>query len=223
MTIPLCDIQGQHSSGHAPTPALGRALAVHIVGVHGVERLAVLEFGSVVSAMEAVTLILTREPSAVELAEAGLGPATGVVRNLSLSPGPFCRIDSHLYEGFEVTSHYDSLLAKVISWGADRSEAICRLDNQLAETSIDGLITTVEFLRQMLCSKNFQKGNYWTTFIEDTQENWLANMAATKDVSKDLAVVASVVAKNHLAKQDTPQKVTLTPWQQSSLSRLERC
>ena len=75
-------------------------------------------------------------------------PQTGTV--LRYAEGPGVRVDSGIEEGFEVTGRYDSLLAKVIAHGADRDEAVARLDRALRETTVLGVHTSIPNLRRLL-------------------------------------------------------------------------
>ena len=70
-------------------------------------------------------------------------PHSGTVTRWVPPGGPGVRVDSHLYSGHEVPSHYDPLLAKVIAWGSDREAAWSRMKRALAECMIEGVATTV--------------------------------------------------------------------------------
>ena len=76
------------------------------------------------------------------------------------------RIDTTLYQGYEVSSHYDSMIAKVIVHGANRLEAIRRMRRVLAELVIDGIDTNQELQYLILHSSEYVKGNFDTSFIE---------------------------------------------------------
>jgi acetyl-CoA carboxylase biotin carboxylase subunit len=77
------------------------------------------------------------------------------------------RVDSHLFSGYRVPPHYDSLLAKVICWGVDRAEAIARMRRALDELVIDGVATTSGFHRRLLASEDFRAGRVHTRFVQD--------------------------------------------------------
>jgi len=76
------------------------------------------------------------------------------------------RIDSHVYTGYTVPSHYDSLIAKIITVGATRINAIDRMRRALAEYYITGIKTTVPFHAAIMRNGDFRDGNYDTSFIE---------------------------------------------------------
>jgi len=81
--------------------------------------------------------------------------------------GPGVRVDSHLYTGYKVPPYYDSLLAKLIVWGKSRDEAIIRARRALDEFIIEGLPTTIPFLRRLLDHPGFVQGHTYTRFIQE--------------------------------------------------------
>ncbi|MCX5725942.1 MAG: acetyl-CoA carboxylase biotin carboxylase subunit [Candidatus Saganbacteria bacterium] len=92
-------------------------------------------------------------------------PSPGEI-TLYLPPGgPGIRVDSHVYPGYKVLPHYDSLIAKLISWGRDRKEAISRMDRALDEYVIDGIATTIPFHSEVLQNEDFRSGNFSTNFV----------------------------------------------------------
>ncbi len=102
-----------------------------------------------------------------EDAEADFRPQTGTVTRYVVPGGPGVRIDSHLYPGYEVPPYYDSLLAKLIVWGKSREEAIVRTRRALDEFVIEGLPTTIPFLRRLLDHPVFLQGQTYTRFIQE--------------------------------------------------------
>jgi len=71
-----------------------------------------------------------------------------------------------LYSGYSIPPHYDSLVAKLIAWGQDRSEAITRMERALQEFVIEGIKTTIPFHQQILDNAFFRKGEVYTNFIQ---------------------------------------------------------
>ncbi len=76
------------------------------------------------------------------------------------------RIDSGFGEGDAISPHYDSMIAKLIVWGADRAQALARLDAALAQTHIVGVQTNVAFLRRVVRSRSFAEADLDTALIE---------------------------------------------------------
>jgi acetyl-CoA carboxylase biotin carboxylase subunit len=80
--------------------------------------------------------------------------------------GPGIRVDSHVYGGYMVPSHYDSLIAKIIARGKDRAEAIQRMVLGLEELIVEGIPTTIPFHLQALAHPRFLAGDLDTRFVE---------------------------------------------------------
>ena len=103
-----------------------------------------------------------------EDAAKGFLPKPGEVKTLrwpTLAPGSL-RIESAIAVGSKVTPYYDSMVAKVITFGATRHQAILTLDRVLAETEIEPLVTNCSFLRQVLAHEAFRAGQYDTDFLD---------------------------------------------------------
>ncbi|MGQ9698919.1 MAG: acetyl-CoA carboxylase biotin carboxylase subunit [Armatimonadota bacterium] len=95
----------------------------------------------------------------------GFAPQSGTVNHLVLPGGFGVRVDTHLYPGYEVPCFYDSLLAKVITWGQDRSEAIARMRRSLMEFDTGDLRTTIPFHLKVLEHPVFIGGEVRVDFL----------------------------------------------------------
>ena len=104
-------------------------------------------------------------------------PGGGLIELYVPPGGPGVRVDSHLYSGYTAPSNYDSLLAKIMTWGNDRNEAIERMRRALVETVIIGPPTTIPFHRQIMEDERFVSGEVNTSLVTD----WLAEQAATQE------------------------------------------
>ena len=93
-------------------------------------------------------------------------PSAGTVTELGFPVGPGVRIDSHLYRGYRVPPHYDSLIAKVIVWGRDRPEAVRRARRALDTFLIGGVKTSIPFHRRILEEPDFLAGRLSTRFFD---------------------------------------------------------
>ncbi len=93
-------------------------------------------------------------------------PSGGRIDFLSLPTGPGVRVESGIYEGFEVSLFYDPLLAKLIVWGETRAGAILRMRRALREFRISGISTSIPFHQRVMDSARFQGGHFDTTFLE---------------------------------------------------------
>jgi acetyl-CoA carboxylase biotin carboxylase subunit len=97
---------------------------------------------------------------------AGWLPSPGTIRRLRAPSGPWVRDDSGVYEGYTVPGDYDTLLAKLIVWGADRAVAIERMARALGEYAIVGVRTTIPVLQRVVAHGDFRAGRLDTGFLE---------------------------------------------------------
>jgi len=93
-------------------------------------------------------------------------PSPGKVEHLHSPGGLGVRWDSHIYAGYTVPPHYDSMIAKLITYGDTRDVAIRRMQNALAETIIDGIKTNIPLHNLILEDENFQKGGTNIHYLE---------------------------------------------------------
>ncbi|KHG64989.1 acetyl-CoA carboxylase [Thermus sp. 2.9] len=104
--------------------------------------------------------------------EKGFRPSIGKVETLLFPGGPGVRVDSHLYAGYQIPPHYDSLIAKIIAWAPTREEAIRRMERALSETVIEGpgLKTTIPFHQKVMQNAFFRRGAVYTNFVARRME-----------------------------------------------------
>jgi len=141
--------------------------------------------------------------------ENGFLPSVGTVDALALPGGPGVRLDSALFPGLEVSLFYDSLLAKLICWGADRDEAIARMRQALSEFKVADLKTNVAYLGRVLRDPEFVSGTYDTGLLER-----MAMASPTPKTLEAAAVAAAIVAlrSSKGASLSTPAGTGLNPW-----------
>ncbi|MFQ5689769.1 MAG: acetyl-CoA carboxylase biotin carboxylase subunit [Gemmatimonadota bacterium] len=101
-----------------------------------------------------------------EDADHGFRPSPGRITAFHAPGGTGVRVDTHVYSGYEVPSHYDSLIAKLIVHGATREEARMRAYYSLEEFIVEGVSTTIPFLRRVLSHPEFAAGDVDTGFVE---------------------------------------------------------
>jgi acetyl-CoA carboxylase biotin carboxylase subunit len=97
-------------------------------------------------------------------------PCPGKVTGFHVPGGPGIRVDTHVYEGYDIPPHYDSLIAKLIAWGRTRAEAVDRMERALQEFVIEGVETTIPFHLKVIRTDEFQRGEYHTRWIEEYVE-----------------------------------------------------
>jgi acetyl-CoA carboxylase biotin carboxylase subunit len=100
--------------------------------------------------------------------ENNFAPSPGTITsfNPSLNTGPGkIRLDTHVAQGYEIPSFYDSMICKIIAHGEDRASAIQTMENALKEFEIKGIKTTIPLHLQILHSKEFKQGDYNTNSL----------------------------------------------------------
>jgi acetyl-CoA carboxylase biotin carboxylase subunit len=102
----------------------------------------------------------------------GFLPTAGRVARVLHPQGPGVRVDSALFDGFEVPVEYDPMLAKVVAWGPDRAQSIRRLHGALGELAILGVTTNVAFLRDVIASPMFARAAFSTATVEREYGSW---------------------------------------------------
>ncbi len=93
-------------------------------------------------------------------------PSPGVIKSYHVPGGPGVRIDSAVYQGYMVSPYYDSMVGKLIVWGATRQEAIARMKRALEEFVIEGIHTTIPFHMIVLENAFYKRGEVYTNFIQ---------------------------------------------------------
>lgn len=94
-------------------------------------------------------------------------PSPGTITEYETPGGPGVRVDSAAFSGYVVQPFYDSMIAKLITWGRDRDEAIARMLRALAEYKIEGIKTTIPLHTEVLRHPAFQSGDVHTLFLEE--------------------------------------------------------
>ena len=93
-------------------------------------------------------------------------PSPGKINEINLPGGNGVRIDTAIYDGYVIPPNYDSMIAKIITYGTNRNEAISKMKRSLEELVIDGIDTNRDFLFDIIKKQNFIRGNFDTSFIE---------------------------------------------------------
>ncbi|MBQ4897270.1 acetyl-CoA carboxylase biotin carboxylase subunit [Paenibacillus sp. Marseille-P2973] len=94
-------------------------------------------------------------------------PSPGKIGFYLAPGGPGVRVDSGAYPGYTISPYYDSMIAKLIVWGATREEAIAKMKRALAEFAIEGIHTTIPFHQKLLKHPVFLKGDFDIKFLEE--------------------------------------------------------
>ena len=95
----------------------------------------------------------------------GFRPCPGKIKSIHMPGGFGVRIDTAVYQGYEIPPYYDSMIAKVIVKGRDRNEAIQKMKVALSEFLIEGIVTNVDFQLNLLRDPDFEKGDFDIGFL----------------------------------------------------------
>lgn len=98
-------------------------------------------------------------------------PCPGKITVFHAPGGPGIRIDSHIYQSYKVPQYYDSLIAKIISYGETRDIAIAKMQNALKEIVVEGIKTNISLHQKILENESFRKGKTSIHFLEDYMKN----------------------------------------------------
>ena len=123
-------------------------------------------------------------------------PATGIITRYSPCHGRNIRLDSGIEAGSRVSVHYDSLLAKVISYGRDREEARLGLIQALNRYHLEGVATNLDFANAILNHPVFQEGNFSTGFIAEHFRDGQARLAPPREQLAAMVIAVTLVYHN---------------------------
>jgi acetyl-CoA carboxylase biotin carboxylase subunit len=140
-------------------------------------------------------------------------PSPGKITRLHIPQGPGVRDDGGVYEGGEVSIHYDPMISKFAVHGRDRKEAIERMRRALTEYSVGGIKTTLPFFRDVMNDEEFVSGQLDTGFIERYFERRSTEKPeVNSEAEKDLAVIAAAIATRHsFATSTSEANISSTP------------
>ncbi len=148
-------------------------------------------------------------------------PSIGCISGVYEPTGPGVRLDSGVYEGFEVSPYYDSLIGKLVAWDRTRLATILRMRRALDEYRIMGNKTTIPFHQELMNNARFIAGEFDTTFVEQgftlVEEKLEQNL-------RTVAIAAALLAhhdRNRVQKTVVPSGQQRTPnWKISGRWRM---
>lgn len=111
-------------------------------------------------------------------------PCPGKIEKYLVPGGPWVRVDSAAYENYVVSSNYDSMVAKLITWGRTRNEALDRMSAALKEYEIKGIETTIPFHIHVMKHPDFRSGNFSTNFVDRNFEQFISEINQNKPLSE---------------------------------------
>ncbi len=147
--------------------------------------------------------------------EAGFVPSIGRLTSVIEPSGPGVRVDSGIYEGFEVSLFYDSLISKLVTWGETRPEAVMRMQRALEEYRIAGVKTSIPYYQRIFRSMRFLAGRLDTAFLDQA----LAAEEDSQDHLEAAAISAALVFHRRLSRGEgavsTPASGNDDGWKRS--------
>lgn len=138
-------------------------------------------------------------------------PCPGLIRACRHPQGPFVRVDSYAYPGYEVPIYYDPMIAKVITWGESREEAIQRMDRALTEFILSGIKSNIMLLKSILRHPKFRDGTYTTQFLDKNFEVIEPTLFTEIDDHVFL-IAAAITAFNDRKTKDVRQLNQVSKW-----------
>jgi len=127
--------------------------------------------------------------------DGGFLPSTGRIEHLRLPEGPGVRWDGSVEAGWEIGLHYDPLVGKLVTWGADRTAAIDRMARALDEFELVGVAHATPFHRRVMRNEAFRRGELTIRFLEDHPE--LTRPDSPSEAEATAAAIAAVLLEQH--------------------------
>ncbi len=124
-------------------------------------------------------------------------PSPGTLQYIKAPAGPGIRDDSSMYSGYEITSYYDPMLSKLITWADTREEAIKKMKSALLEYIVLGVRTNIGFLIRVMDDEEFKKAEIDTGFIERHPE-----LLNPQDIDNEPALIAAAMIMNNTISGD---------------------
>jgi acetyl-CoA carboxylase biotin carboxylase subunit len=120
-------------------------------------------------------------------------PSPGLIRGLRPASGPGIRDDGGVGAGYTVPVFYDSMIAKLVAWGADRPEAVARMHRALREYQVLGIRTTIPFFLWLMRQPAYSAGAYDTTYLDELLASRTESFNELDAADEDLAAVAAAL------------------------------
>lgn len=143
-----------------------------------------------------------------EDAENNFTPSPGIIKHITEPLGLGVRVDSYVYDGYEIPIYYDPMISKLVVWALTRNYAIKRMKRALYEYKIVGIKTNIDFLRRVFDSEDFVTGKYNTHFIEKNYKAMMKPSKVSKKMTEDVAIIAAYI--DYVINLEDSQSVTMS-------------
>ena len=153
----------------------------------------------------------------------GFLPDSGRLAAFDFPAGEGLRTDTGFQSGGVISTYYDAMLGKMIAWGANREEALARMEGMLGTTMVAGISSNLPFLQAVLPHSSFRAGQYTTQFVEQNEDE-LLNPTLSPAVVQEIMLAASAVEAigerekyRAMEATDSSPWTRPTPWQASAI------
>ena len=120
-------------------------------------------------------------------------PSPGLIKHITEPNGLGVRVDSYIYDGYEIPIYYDPMVSKIIVWASTREYAIERMKRVLYEYKLVGIKNNIGFLRGIMKDETFKSGKYDTHFIEKNIDKLMEPIKVSKKMTEDVAIIAAYI------------------------------
>ena len=150
-------------------------------------------------------------------------PSPGIIRQITEPNGIGVRIDSYVYEGYEIPVHYDPMIGKLIVWAVTRKYAIERMRRVLHEYKITGVKNNISYLRCIMDTPDFVRGKYDTGFIKKNAEHLQSGIISTDKETENIAMIAAYIDYLMNLEENSPEHSTdnrpISRWKEFGLHK----
>lgn len=149
-------------------------------------------------------------------------PSPGIIKQLMEPNGIGVRIDSYVYEGYEIPIYYDPMIGKLIVWATTRQYAIERMRRVLYEYKITGLKTNLNYLKRIMHNPDFVRGEYNTLFIEKNTKTLLRATGSNEELENVAMITAYIDYLMNLEENANTQQMDTRPisrWREFGLQK----
>ncbi|MGB9729641.1 MAG: acetyl-CoA carboxylase biotin carboxylase subunit [Thermoprotei archaeon] len=122
--------------------------------------------------------------------------------------GPGVRVDSGVYEGYEIPGYYDSLISKLMVWGSTRSEAVYRMQRAISEYYIQGIETTLPLHSRIFHDPDFIKGTIHTQYLNEKLDQFLEEIKTERALKAAIAILSYINIPKEMISQKTLKYAT---------------
>jgi len=142
----------------------------------------------------------------------GFLPTAGRILRVEQPSGPGIRVDSAIFDGFDIPVAFDPMLAKLVAWAPDRGQAIARMLGAIEEFAILGVTTNTAFLGDVVGSTRFADAAFTTTTVEEHYADWSPNRKTDVNLAAVLAALATISGRS-TASPTADRLDAADPWQ----------